>query len=257
MCRIYYNMKQNKEEMPMKLLQSIENGLIVSCQALDDEPLHSPFIMAKMAKAAEIGGAVAIRANGYKDIKAIKNEVNLPIIGLIKENYNGYKPYITPTIREVEMVVKAGADIVAIDATKLIKPGNLTTNSLLKEIRERYPNILVMADISTIDEGIEAEKMGFDIVSTTLSGYTDYSPKTDKPDFELIKNLAKILNIPVIGEGRIWTPEDAIEALDLGAFAVVVGTAITRPQEITRHFSDPIKRRLLRLNRNMISYQEK
>ncbi|HHV75171.1 MAG TPA: N-acetylmannosamine-6-phosphate 2-epimerase [Thermoanaerobacterium sp.] len=226
----------------MKVLDDIKNGLIVSCQALSGEPLHSPFIMARMAKAAEMGGAVAIRANGYEDIKAIRREVKLPIIGLIKKNYEGYKPYITPTIEEVSAVVKAGADIVAIDATKLIKPGDISTKDLLREIKKLYPNILVMADISTYNEGIEAEKVGFDIVSTTLSGYTDYSPKIDGPDFELIERLSKVLKIPLIAEGRIWTPEEAIKALELGAYAVVVGTAITRPQEITKHFAESIRK---------------
>jgi N-acylglucosamine-6-phosphate 2-epimerase len=228
--------------MPMKVLDDIKNGLIVSCQALSNEPLHSPFIMAKMAKAAEMGGAVAIRANGYEDIKAIRREVKLPIIGLIKKNYEGYKPYITPTIEEVSAVVKAGADIVAIDATKLIKPGDISTKDLLREVKKLYPNILVMADISTYNEGIEAEKVGFDIVSTTLSGYTDYSPKIDGPDFELIEKLSKVLKIPLIAEGRIWTPEEAIKALELGAYAVVVGTAITRPQEITKRFAESIRK---------------
>ncbi|AFK87303.1 MULTISPECIES: N-acetylmannosamine-6-phosphate 2-epimerase [Thermoanaerobacterium] len=226
----------------MKVLDDIKNGLIVSCQALSNEPLYSPFIMAKMAKAAEVGGAVAIRANGYEDIKAIRREVKLPIIGLIKKNYEGYKPYITPTIEEVSAVVKAGADIVAIDATKLIKPGDISTKDLLREIKKLYPNILVMADISTYNEGIEAENLGFDIVSTTLSGYTDYSPKIDGPDFELIERLSKVLKVPLIAEGRIWTPEEAIKALELGAYAVVVGTAITRPQEITRRFAESIRK---------------
>ncbi|SNX54583.1 N-acetylmannosamine-6-phosphate 2-epimerase [Thermoanaerobacterium sp. RBIITD] len=237
----------------MKVLKDIENGLIVSCQALEDEPLHSPFIMAKMAKAAEMGGAVAIRANGYEDIKAIRKEVKLPIIGLIKKSYSGYIPYITPTIEEVDKVIKAGADIVAIDATKLIKPGNITTNDLLKEIKKLYPNVLVMADISTYEEGLEAEKIGFDIVSTTLSGYTDYSKKNDKPDFDLIESLAKDIKVPLIAEGRIWTPEEAIKALDLGAYAVVVGTAITRPQEITKHFTEAIKKRVVKRCRNKIA----
>ncbi|MGF7396391.1 N-acetylmannosamine-6-phosphate 2-epimerase [Thermoanaerobacterium thermosaccharolyticum] len=226
----------------MKVLDDIKNGLIVSCQALSDEPLHSPLIMAKMAKAAEMGGAVAIRANGFEDIKAIRREVKLPIIGLIKKNYEGYKPYITPTIEEVSAVVKAGADIVAIDATKLIKPGDISTKDLLREIKKLYPNILVMADISTYNEGIEAENLGFDIVSTTLSGYTDYSPKIDGPDFELIEKLSKALKVPLIAEGRIWTPEEAIKALELGAYAVVVGTAITRPQEITKRFAESIRK---------------
>ncbi|WP_420840526.1 N-acetylmannosamine-6-phosphate 2-epimerase [Caldicoprobacter algeriensis] len=225
-----------------ELLSKLENGLIVSCQALEGEPLHSSFIMAKMAKAAEMGGAVAIRANGYDDIMAIKKEVNLPVIGLVKKKYEGYVPYITPTIEEVEQVVKAGAEIVAVDATKSIKPGGFTTEAFLKEIKRKYPYILVMADISTYEEGVKAAEIGFDLVSTTLSGYTEYSQHGDDPDFELVERLAKAIKVPLIAEGRIWEPRQALEALEKGAYAVVVGTAITRPQEITKRFVEFIKK---------------
>ncbi len=224
-----------------KVLQKLEKGLIVSCQALEGEPLHSPFIMAKMAKATEMGGAVAIRANGYDDIVAIKKEVNLPVIGLVKKKYEGYVPYITPTIEEVEQVVRAGAEIVAVDATRSLKPGGLTTEEFFKKIKKEYPDILFMADISTYEEGIEAAEIGFDIVSTTLSGYTEYSHHGEEPDFELVTRLAKEIKVPLIAEGRIWEPRQALEALEKGAYAVVVGTAITRPQEITKRFVDFIK----------------
>ncbi|SMB99632.1 N-acylglucosamine-6-phosphate 2-epimerase [Thermanaeromonas toyohensis ToBE] len=220
----------------MDILRRLEKGLIVSCQAPVDDPLHSSFIMARIAKAAELGGAVAIRANGYEDILAIRKEVKLPIIGLIKKHYEGYKPYITPTIEEVDKVIKAGADIVAVDATKACKPGNITTAEFFTMIRQKYPKTLIMADISTYEEGIEAYYLGFNLISTTLSGYTDYSPQIDEPDFELIERLSKDVKVPLIAEGRIWTPEQAIKAFEKGAYAVVVGTAITRPQEITRRF---------------------
>ncbi|GKX29950.1 putative N-acetylmannosamine-6-phosphate 2-epimerase [Vallitalea longa] len=224
------------------IIEKIKGGLIVSCQALEDEPLHSSFIMKKMAKAAMLGGAVAIRANGYEDIKEIKSEVNLPIIGLIKKKYDGFLPYITPTIQEVDKIVQAGADIVAIDATKLEKPGQLTTGELFQQIKIKYPNILMMADISTYEEGIKAYKLGFDLVSTTLSGYTDYSTKINGPDFDLIERLSKDIDIPLIGEGKIQTPEQTVMALKFGAYAIVVGGAITRPQEITKRFVSYIKR---------------
>lgn len=224
------------------ILEKIKGGLIVSCQALEDEPLHSPFIMKKMAKAAMSGGAVAIRANGYDDIKEIKSEVNLPIIGLVKKKYTGFIPYITPTIKEVDRIIQAGAHIVAMDATKLEKPGNLTTGELFHKIKNKYPNTLMMADISTYEEGIEAYKLGFDLVSTTLSGYTDYSTKSSGPDFDLVEKLSKAIDIPLIGEGRIQTPEQTVKALKLGAYAIVVGGAITRPQEITKRFVSYIKR---------------
>jgi len=227
----------------MDIIQKLKDGLIVSCQALEGEPLHSPFIMAKMAKAAEIGGAVAIRANGYEDIVEIKKEVNLPVIGIVKRKYDGYAPYITPTLREVEEVIRAGAEIVAVDGTRSLKPGGISTKRFLKEIKEQYPGVIVMADISTFEEGVEAAEMGFDLVSTTLSGYTDYSPDLDEPDYELIEKLAKVIKVPLIAEGRIWTPEQAVMALEKGAYAVVVGTAITRPHEITRRFVKCIKER--------------
>jgi len=227
----------------MNIIQKLKNGLIVSCQALEGEPLHSPFIMAKMAKAAEIGGAVAIRANGYEDIVAIKKEVNLPVIGIIKRKYSGYLPYITPTMEEVDEVVKAGAEIVAVDGTKSLKPGGFTTVEFLKKVKGKYPAILVMADISTYVEGLEAAEMGFDLVSTTLSGYTEYSPDLEEPDYELIEKLAREIKVPLIAEGRIWTPEQALKALEKGAYAVVVGTAITRPQEIIKRFADFINKK--------------
>lgn len=219
-----------------QVLSKLEKGLIVSCQALEGEPLHSPFIMAKMAKAVEMGGAIAIRANGYDDIVAIKREVNLPVIGLVKKKYEGYAPCITPTLKEVEQVVEAGSEIVAVDATASLKPGSLTTEDFLKKIKKGYPNVLVMADISTYEEGVKAAEMGFDLVSTTLSGYTVYSQYSDDPDFELVARLTKIIKVPLIAEGRIWEPKQVLEALEKGAYAVVVGTAITRPQEITKRF---------------------
>lgn len=220
----------------MDILRQIEKGLIVSCQAPPDDPLHGSLIMAKMAKAAELGGAVGIRANGYEDILAIKREVKLPIIGLIKKRYEGYQPYITPTMDEVDRVVEAGAHIIAVDATQSLKPGEVTTAQFIAMIRKKYPETLIMADISTYEEGLEAYHLGFDLISTTLSGYTHHSPPKEGPDFELIERLAKDVRVPVIAEGRIWTPEEAVKAFEKGAYAVVVGTAITRPLEITRRF---------------------
>jgi len=227
----------------VEVIEKIKNGLIVSCQALDGEPLHSPFIMGRMALAAEMGGASGIRANGYDDIIEIKKQVNLPVIGLIKKKYKGFEPYITPTIDEVNLVVKAGANIVAVDATKSLKPGNITTDEFLLKIKSNYPDVLVMADISTYEEGIKAYEMGFDLVSTTLSGYTGYSLQQDGPDFNLIRELSRDIKVPLIAEGRIWDTDEAARALEMGAFAVVVGTAITRPQEITKRFADSIVKR--------------
>ncbi len=223
------------------ILKKIHKGIIVSCQALEDEPLYGAEIMAKMAMAAKAGGAVGIRANYPQDIRAIRKAVGLPLIGLYKVQYPDSAVYITPTLKEVEEVVKAGADIVAIDCTKRLKPGNKTTGDFIKEIRDNFTTI-ILADISTYEEGMEALEAGADMISTTLSGYTPYSPQIEGPDFELVERLAKNAAVPVIAEGRIWTPEEAVKALELGAYAVVVGTAITRPQEITKRFAKAVSR---------------
>lgn len=157
-------------------------------------------------------------------------------------------------MEEVDKVIEAGADIVAIDATKSYKPGNITTEQFLKMIRGKYPTAIVMADISTYEEGIEAYEAGFDLISTTLSGYTEYSPDIEEPDYELIERLAKEVKVPLIAEGRIWTPEQALKALEKGAYAVVVGTAITRPHEITRRFVNFIKEKDLSIKRTRRHY---
>lgn len=224
-----------------EILKRVEHKIIVSCQALEDEPLFGHEIMARMAEAAFFGGASGIRANYAQDIKAIRQKISLPIIGLIKIHYEDSEAYITPTLKEVKEVVEAGADIIAIDATEALKPGEITTADFIKSIKEQYSN-LILADISTYEEGIEAQKAGADIVSTTLSGYTPNSLKSEEPDYLLIERLSRDLNIPVIAEGRIWTPDQALKALQLGAFSVVVGTAITRPQLITRRFVEYINR---------------
>ncbi|MGD6870975.1 N-acetylmannosamine-6-phosphate 2-epimerase [Sutcliffiella horikoshii] len=218
-----------------QIFQQIKGKLIVSCQALENEPLHGSEVMAKMAKAAYIGGASGIRANGLEDIKAIKQAVALPIIGLVKRDYPDSEVYITATKKEVDELIEAGVDIIALDATNRTRPNSETLETLVAYIKAN--NILVMADISTFEEGKCAAELGVDCVSTTMSGYTAYSPQKQEPDFYLLKKLVKELSIPVFAEGRISTPEEAKRALDLGAFSVVVGSAITRPQEITKNFA--------------------
>jgi N-acylglucosamine-6-phosphate 2-epimerase len=220
------------------MLEQIKGKLIVSCQALEGEPLHHPKIMAKMALAAKQGGASAIRSNSYKDIKAIKKEVNLPVIGLFKKNYHDSDVFITPTQKEVLTLIKSGCDMIAIDATNRKRPNNESLKCLVDYIHEHHR--LAMADISTIDEALEAEKMGFDTVSTTLSGYTPYSPQLEGPDFDLIEQCIKQLKIPVIAEGRISEVSHLEKILDLKPHAVVIGSAITRPQIITAKFVDVI-----------------
>lgn len=220
----------------VSLFSRIEGGLVVSCQALEDEPLHSAEIMARMAEAAMIGGAVGIRCNGVEDTKAIRAKVDLPLIGLWKVGREGV--YITPTADHALSIIDAGADMVALDATKM--RANLESDVLAIH----KVGGLVMADISTYEEALMAADVGVDCISTTLSGYTEWSPQQEAPDFDLVNRLSNRLSIPVIAEGRINTPELLEEAFAVGAFAVVVGSAITRPQWITSNFIRklPVKR---------------
>lgn len=230
----------------IKLLESFKGKLIVSCQALPGEPLYieNGTIMPLMAKAAEKAGATGIRANGVLDIKEIKKIVNLPVIGLIKKQYNNFPQYITVTMAEIDALVEAKADIVALDCTLRERVDGRTINEFITAIKEKYPNIILMADISTFEEGINAEKAGVDLVGTTLSGYTPYSTKIEGPDYQLVEKLVKILKIPVIAEGRIHEPKQAKKMLEIGAYAVVVGGAITRPLEITQRFIKEINSNL-------------
>lgn len=221
-------------------IEALRGKLIVSCQALPEEPLHSSYIMSRMAYAAYVGGASGIRANTVVDIHEIKKTVDLPIIGIIKEVYGDNPVYITPTMKEISALVVEGVDIIAIDGTKRERPDGNTLEALMKEAKEKYPKQLFMADISSVEEAVEAERLGFDFVGTTLVGYTEYT-KGNLPLVELEKVL-KAVSIPVIGEGNLDTPEKAKNALQLGAFAVVVGGAITRPQQITKKFVDEMKK---------------
>ena len=189
-----------------------------------------------MAKAAQEAGCRCIRTSSVRDVVGIKEKTGLPVIGLIKRVYEGYEGYITPTMKEVDELVAAKADIIALDCTMRARGDGMTINEFLKKIREKYPYILLMADVSTLEEGINAWKCGVNLVGTTLSGYTAYSPKKDGPDYELVENLVKNVEIPVIAEGKIHYPEEAKKMLELGAYAVVVGGAITRPLEIAQRF---------------------
>ncbi|MEZ0118832.1 UNVERIFIED_ORG: N-acylglucosamine-6-phosphate 2-epimerase [Heyndrickxia coagulans] len=221
------------------MFDKVKGKLIVSCQALEDEPLHSPFIMSKMALAAKEGGASGIRANSAEDIRAIKAETGLPVIGIVKRDYEGSEVYITPTKKEIDELLAVKPDMIALDATGRQRPGGETLSGLIGYIHEA--GLPVMADISTDEEGLQAARLGADCVSTTLSGYTSYSPKQGGPDFALLKKLVEALTIPVFAEGHIDTPAEAKKALEFGAFAVVVGSAITRPQLITKKFAEAMR----------------
>lgn len=216
------------------MLNQIKGKLIVSCQALPEEPLHSSFIMGRMALAAQQGGASGIRAQGVEDIQEIMKVVDLPVIGIIKRNYDDSSIYITPTKKEVNELLQTKCQMIAIDATNRIRPNDETIQELLDLIHQG--GRLAMADISTYEEAVNAEKLGFDVISTTLCGYTSYSTNYEGPNLELIGQLVQDLHIPVIAEGKINNPEDLKAVLNAGAFSAVVGGAITRPQLITKKF---------------------
>ncbi len=215
-------------------------GLIVSCQALPDEPLYGSAIMAAMACAAKMGGAAGIRANTPQDIAAIRAVVDLPIIGLYKIVVPGYAPYITPTLQAAEAASEAGADIIAIDSTLRLHPQDYSAERLIREVKHSTGKPL-LADIDSYEDGLAAIQAGEDALSTTLSGYTETSPQSEAPDFDLLERLVRHSSVPVIAEGRISNPAQAAHALELGAYAVVVGGAITRPQQITHRFSNEIE----------------
>ena len=219
----------------------LRGGLVVSCQALPHEPLFGSGIMARLAIAAQAGGAVGIRANSPADIAAIRAVTDLPLIGLSKVDVPSFDVYITPTVADALAVSQAGADIIALDATSRPHPEGLTADFIRRVRAETGKPIL--ADISTDDEALEAQEAGADFISTTLSGYTSYSPQSEEPDLDLVRRLALVLTIPLIAEGRIATPQQARAALDAGAWAVVVGGAITRPQQITERFMRVIQGR--------------
>ena len=223
------------------LFERLKGHLIVSCQALDYEPLHSPFIMGRMALAALEGGAAGIRANTPEDVTEIKRVVDLPIIGLYKKDYPDSEVYITPTMKEIDAMVACGSDIIAMDATARIHPNGLTLDELFKQARKAYPDQVFMADCSTFEECMHAREIGFDIAGTTMRSYTSYTKGVRIPEFELFRQLKSNLDIPFIAEGGIWDPEEARLAIECGAFAVVVGSAITRPQLITRRYAAAVE----------------
>lgn len=231
----------NKNE----LIARIKGRVIVSCQALPGEPLYveEKSVMYLMARAGKMAGAPAIRTSSIRDVVAIKEETGLPVIGLVKIQYPGFESYITPTMKEVDELVAVESDVIALDCTLRKRGDGKTVNEFIAEVRQKYPDAVLMADISTYEEGVNAWKQGMDIVGTTMSGYTDYSPKLDEPDYELVRRLAEAIDVPVIGEGKIHYPDQAVKVLEAGAHAVVVGGAITRPLEIAKRFIDAVDRR--------------
>lgn len=224
-------------------IKNLKGKLIVSCQALENEPLHSDFIMGRMALAAKMGGACGIRANTVVDIKEIQKQVDLPIIGIIKKDYDDSEIYITPTMDEVDALVEAGVDIIALDATSRLRPGKKSLKEFFVEVRAKYPDKLFMADCSTEEEAIFADELGFDFIGTTMVGYTKESEglRIEENDFEILRNILAKVKHKVIAEGNINTPEKCRRVIELGAFSVVVGSIITRPQLITKEFSKALE----------------
>lgn len=216
---------------------------MVSCQALPDEPLHSSFIMGRMALAAKQGGAAGIRANTKEDILEIRSQTSLPIIGIVKRDYEGSGVYITPTMKEIDELMEVKPEIIAMDATGGLRPGNLTLDEFFRQAKERYPDQLWMADCSTVQEAVHADGLGFDFIGTTMVGYTDQSrgDKIEANDFEIIREILAKVKHRVIAEGNIDTPAKAKRVIELGSFCVVVGSAITRPQLVTKAFAESLE----------------
>ena len=227
-----------------ELFDLIRGTIVVSCQATPGEPLYmkDQSVMYLMARAAKQAGAKMIRTSSVRDIVEIKEETGLPVIGLIKREYPGYTGRITMTMREVDECMEAMADIVSIDCTFNERGDGLTPGEFLAKVKEKYPNIIIMADCATLEEAVTAYEAGADLVGSTMNGYT---PQTrdckGEPNYELVRDMVAALPCPVIAEGRVHTPEQARKMLQLGAWAVVVGGAITRPLEIATRFMDAVK----------------
>lgn len=224
-------------------VEQLNGRLVVSCQALPHEPLHSSFIMGRMALAAKQGGARGIRANTREDIREIQSQVDLPVIGIVKRDYEDSRVYITPTMKEIEELLEVKPEIIALDATGALRPGNLTLDDFFHQIKERCPNQLLMADCSTIEEAVHADELGFDFIGTTMVGYTPQSKgdQIEANDFQIIREILAKVKHRVIAEGNINTPEKAKRVIELGAFCVVVGSSITRPQLITKAFTERLE----------------
>lgn len=225
--------------MTEKKVESLKGKLIVSCQALPHEPLHSSFIMGRMALAAKEGGACGIRANTKEDIMEIQHNVDLPIIGIVKRDYADSKVYITPTMKEVDELMEVKPEIIALDATGRLRPEGMTLDDFFRQIKEKYPKQLWMADCSTAEEALHADELGFDFIGTTMVGYTEESKgaRIEEDDFRILREILAKAKHKVIAEGNINTPKKVRRVIELGAYSVVVGSAITRPQLITKEFA--------------------
>lgn len=228
--------------MQSDVLEKLRGGMIVSCQSEGDDPFNAdPKYMGLFAKAAEMGGAVGIRTQGLEKLKAIKTTVNLPIIGLLKSHFPDGTVCITGSFKEVEDLIAAGSDIVAIDGTFREREG-LNGPAFIKAVKEKY-GCIILADIATYEEAKACEVYGADAISTTLNGYTpDTLSSVEGPNLYLLDKILKGIKIPVFAEGRYNTPADAQMAMEMGAYGVISGTALTRPRVITKWFVDAVEK---------------
>lgn len=226
----------------MEIIESLKGKVVVSSQAMPDEPLYKEDCMLAMMQSVVNGGAGGLRVAGARDVRNAKKYFNIPVIGLTKpeklpENWKEIV-YITPGLKEVEELINAGADIIAFDGTSR-KHDNCTLEEIIEFIHKA--NRLAMADISTLEEGVNCADLGADIISTTLAGYTlESGTPTEGPDYKLLERLVKTIDKPIILEGRIWEPIEVKKAFEIGAHCVVIGSAITRPQLITKRFMENI-----------------
>lgn len=217
-------------------MANLKRGLIVSCQAVKGEPFYGLGMMGHFARAAVLGGAAGIRANYVSDIAEIKKQVDVPVIGIIKAEYEGSDVYITPTLKEVKALIGTGCEVIALDATKRERPGGEKLEDLVAYIRENAPGVEIMADCSDFEEAKAADDIGFDYVGTTMRSYTPYTAGIKIPDCDLLKRMVGELSAKVIAEGGIWETSQLQRVLECRPYAVVIGSAITRPMDITKRF---------------------
>ena len=232
-------MRASRASSPARVLQ---RGLIVSCQADDSSVLNRPEIISAMAQAAQRQGAVGVRINGVRNIKAARRKVSIPIIGLEKLRLAGSAVYITPTFESVRRVQRAGADIIALDATSRRRPGSQYLEEIIREAKGRF-GAVIMADVATLDEASRAAELGADLVATTLYGYTSSTRSRKEPAFDLVRDASCHLSIPVVLEGHVRKPEEVSKAFDCGAYAVVVGKAITDIEWLVGRFAAAVPKR--------------
>ena len=224
----------HNEPMVAPVFLQLRGGLVVSCQASEGTPMNTPEFIAAQAMTVELAGAKAIRAQGIENVARVVDAVNVPVIGLVKSYTSDSDVYITPTVEDVLALEKAGAHIVAVDATQRSRNGGVTLEEFFKTVR-RHTNIPLLADVDSIENALNAEALGFDAIATTLNGYTDI-PSTGLPNVDLVMQIAKLIKVPLIAEGGFANPQQVKIAISNGAWAVCVGTAITNPYLLTKHF---------------------